>query len=599
MNISFLKISDKTKQYALYLYAALLLFSIAVLPLSGNSLVHRPAFPINILYITSGIFLLFFIKDFYRDEFVAIKKVFIFFGIVLVAGLVSAYFAMGALETIQNVRRLAFDGFFILIAYLLLKRLNDKAFVVFCVALLVVIFIQPLATMLDWLLYWDLEKGVLNYRATGFHNPLPLVYSVVLMLSFSMAVAMLWDRRFWWLGAVLCVVSILGIVANGSRSVFIAAFVAFVIPFIYFPYRHKIKILVGVSIAAVALIVGVYIFSAKWDERFNFNKMVNNFSLVWSYAPAEMGRFDELCAPSFLYQDDMVHWRTEPKFSALTKTALQKHWLLTSRYKYSEPLIEHYKKIYAYSEPSTKDYRQIYKKQYLNIFKSFDDNFLNSNKISNYRIGYLECSLYSFPQDENMRWEHSSLNRLGMSKSTLLAILDNPLRPNGLGFLGYTYNIQNVFSRDHINHNYILSFPGRHLGYSHTHNQILSFIFELGIIGFLGLVLFVYSIFAAPKNARNVLKETHAESKNAKFTQTESIKIDSVDSVASTFCNQKTKYQLAHIIYRGLKIFIITLSVGLLFDCMLWRWSQTFTFLMFGVALACKDYLFGLTKLKI
>ena len=104
------------------------------------------------------------------------------------------------------------------------------------------------------------------------------------------------------------------------------------------------------------------------------------------------------------------------------------------------------------------------------------------------------CMKSSFPKDSHIQWEHSSLSRIAMSKSTVLAILDNPLRPNGFGLTLFGKNIVRIFGQDSEALPYFISIQpdGSILPYYWTnHNGILYLWFELGAIGF-GLVVWLH-----------------------------------------------------------------------------------------------------------
>lgn len=103
------------------------------------------------------------------------------------------------------------------------------------------------------------------------------------------------------------------------------------------------------------------------------------------------------------------------------------------------------------------------------------------------------CMPESFPRDPSLIWEHSSLNRLAMSKATWLGILDNPLRPNGFGLGLFAKNIVRIFgSGEQIPYYIHRHDDGSVLPFYWTnHNGILYLWFELGIVGF-GLIVWLH-----------------------------------------------------------------------------------------------------------
>ncbi|SQB97502.1 glycosyltransferase [Helicobacter fennelliae] len=465
MNVS------KAKYYCLIISAVLLACCIALLPLSLSYISLKPL--IQMLYIALGLFLISHIKDIDFREFKAIWFPLACVIVVIIVAYISLHWAYDVKATKDNIRHYLLEpSLFMIVAYLIMKRLDSKGFKIFFTFLCIGIFIQPLATIYSWFVNGG---GHLGYRATGFGNPQELVYSFVLLLAFSLSLAFVWGDKFTTklkgfkiLGIILCIISILGICANNSRGTFIAALVALIAPFFILHFRHRIKLLASLIVLLCVFGGGIYHLSAKWDDRYNFKKMVDNFSLVWSYAPAEMGRFDKLCFGTFV-----------------------------------------------------------------------------------------TCSNYSGKKpDPNLSWESSSLNRIAMNKSTLLAIAQNPFRPNGFGFLEYYKNIQAVFPRDSLNHPYVLSIPPLlPEGYWHPHNQILSLLFELGIIGFVAIGLFCIYL---------LIPLTNLSHKSA----------------------YKRPQDLKSLLYFGLSIFLITLSVAMLTDCLVWRWNNLYLFLLFGILLA-------------
>ena len=98
-----------------------------------------------------------------------------------------------------------------------------------------------------------------------------------------------------------------------------------------------------------------------------------------------------------------------------------------------------------------------------------------------------KCMPQSFPRDPETAWEHSSLNRLSMAKSTWLGILDNPLRPNGFGLGLFAKNIVHIFGQESEQIPYYIQRQddGTILPYYWTnHHGLLYLWFELGGIGF-------------------------------------------------------------------------------------------------------------------
>lgn len=115
-----------------------------------------------------------------------------------------------------------------------------------------------------------------------------------------------------------------------------------------------------------------------------------------------------------------------------------------------------------------------------------------------------QCSVHSLDKQADITMEYSALDRISKLKSTLLAIADNPLRPNGYHFQQFPFNIQQIFPLDSINHPFSLTpyedtFISAH---AHNHNYPSSIFFELGLVGFIGFSLFVGYFFYALYKAK-------------------------------------------------------------------------------------------------
>lgn len=102
-------------------------------------------------------------------------------------------------------------------------------------------------------------------------------------------------------------------------------------------------------------------------------------------------------------------------------------------------------------------------------------------------------------------WEHSSLARMAMSKSTFLAFLDEPFTPHlmfifDIGkYLYQYYQIYNPQNRVYVSINENMN------GYNSPHNFAVSLLFCYGIIGFLAIIFFLAFIF---KNSYSSIAKT-------------------------------------------------------------------------------------------
>lgn len=166
-----------------------------------------------------------------------------------------------------------------------------------------------------------------------------------------------------------------------------------------------------------------------------------------------------------------------------------------------------------------------------------------------------QCSVHSLDKQADITMEYSALDRISKLKSTLLAIADNPLRPNGYHFHQFPFNIQQIFPLDSINHPFSLTpyedtFISAH---AHNHNYPSSIFFELGLVGFIGFSLFVGYFFYALYKA----------------------KIDFRSNV-----------NIQQLFMGSIGLALLGLVVANVFDCFPVRDGQLFLFVLLGVFLA-------------
>lgn len=532
------------RSYCLLLCIGLVLAALSVLPLSHSLIPIKSSFAINLLYVASGVFVLAFWRDFaaLRIHFWLLGA----FALVLALGALSSLYSANSYESLQNVRRLAFDGLFMVIVYLALKKVDSKGFLLFFLLWLAVVFIQPVATIVDFAIDYANGDISVNTRATGFGNDQPLVYSFILLLAVALSIAMMWltrgKARFY--SVALFSIALLAILANNSRLVFVAVFVALLLPFLLFGFAYKKWILGFVGVLAIGFVAVVYVASAQWNERYNFHKMANNLSYVLSFEPAAMGRFDRACAVEVIFYNKAFDFTKPLAFHAYNHDSL-----FFTKYSTIPALIKEFGVLESSADFTIKG-------AYLRASRFY---------------GWLLCSRFSFPKDESFSWEHSSLARLSMGKSAWQAIWQNPLRPNGFGFLGYVDNLEQIFPRDSLHHSYVLSLADRPKGYPHPHNQLLSLAFELSIVGLLAIGGFCYMVFF-----RDIRQLVAKVQESSPCGQTQSL--------------AQKSYGIVCI---GGVVFIVALSVAMIFDCLLWRWNTTYLFLLFGIVLAAKDGLLG------
>lgn len=121
---------------------------------------------------------------------------------------------------------------------------------------------------------------------------------------------------------------------------------------------------------------------------------------------------------------------------------------------------------------------------------------------------WLECTEESLRERSDISIEHSTLSRLNMTKSTLLAFLDSPLMPRVPDVLQTGEYIYKYYQQHNPqNGSYIKSMErgkrGTMLYYNHTHNFIAGLLLCYGIVGFGAIIVSMcYLLFIAYKATR-------------------------------------------------------------------------------------------------
>lgn len=165
---------------------------------------------------------------------------------------------------------------------------------------------------------------------------------------------------------------------------------------------------------------------------------------------------------------------------------------------------------------------------------------------------YTICHSDSLISDSNLMWEFSSLDRISKLKSTLLAIRDNPLRPNGYHFQQFPFNIKHIFGLDSAFCSFSLKkyndafIPSG----AHNHNYIASIFFELGLFGFIGFVGFSLCFPVILYKQKIALKGTN---------------------------------NINEILISGIGIGTLGLMVANMFDCIPVRDGQLTLFILYGI----------------
>lgn len=92
----------------------------------------------------------------------------------------------------------------------------------------------------------------------------------------------------------------------------------------------------------------------------------------------------------------------------------------------------------------------------------------------------------------DIQWEHSSLSRITMTKSTLLAFLDSPFKPHTINIFdigSYLYSYYNLYN--HQNRVYIDDKYHKVNGYNSPHNFAVSLLFAYGLFWFISIITFL------------------------------------------------------------------------------------------------------------
>lgn len=111
-------------------------------------------------------------------------------------------------------------------------------------------------------------------------------------------------------------------------------------------------------------------------------------------------------------------------------------------------------------------------------------------------IYYVDCYEESLKNGRSqIQWEHSSLSRIAMSKSTFLAFLDNPFFPKTIDVFETGYYLYKYYNNtNHQNRAYIKNLEHNVNGYNHPHNYAISLLFAYGLFGFASILVFIIYI---------------------------------------------------------------------------------------------------------
>ncbi|PAF54457.1 hypothetical protein BKH42_00660 [Helicobacter sp. 13S00482-2] len=270
-----------------------------------------------------------FIKEFYPIKLWILSHI----GVIVVA-LASMYFAFDAKATFRAVSIFLIAPLFLaLMFYFVMKNLTQKAleFLFFCFSF--VVFLQPLSTIFH---YATNSSTPTIERFVGFGDMPIIPYGLFLILAFALSLVMIVYFRARWrfLGVLLLLVSLFAMYANGTRAFIFSVVAMLLVSLILFRHILKKSLLCLVFGGIVLVSVGGYFGSPHLGERLDFRKMIEHIGIVWSYAPAEMGRFDVFCFNNLTsykcskFSGDKLDSRFNFEINALDRISLLKATLI-------------------------------------------------------------------------------------------------------------------------------------------------------------------------------------------------------------------------------------------------------------------------------
>lgn len=487
------------KNYSLYAYSLVLGFLCIKIGLGLGI-----AGSVNIIFLLSAIILCIFYKNIpFLAYLMRVKLHILLYLIVIFLALLSLKYTADTKESFRLIRT---DLIFVMIvfisSYIIFSLMSKPMLKSFIYAFGISLIVINIFMLIHYIELYNTSKAsrpdiaFFDIRASASWTNLIIPFANWHLIAFSFFLSISIFIRGWGyklLFISLMLVSIICIAMSGTRTFAICIMIIILSLFLILRYRYKKTITLFAFICLCAISFVVINYSSNWNVlqgRFDIKNMINNFSIVWSKPPSMMGQFD-----------------------------------------------------------------------------------VNCNSVI--------CHPNSLNKSSTLKQDQSSLIRLSLFKSATLAIMQNPLRPNGYGHNLFSKNLESrFFSPFDINYPYfyvitqqsdissrdeafkksarqynlksgnILSIPSTMM---HVHNQLLSFIFELGIIGFIAICLFaIFQFIIAYKNFIFFLNK------------------DMFFSSFSLF----------------MMLYIIGNTIGMLFDIMLYREGIVQLFILFAFNLA-------------
>lgn len=314
-------LSCACKTTALYVSLVLVVASVAILPFSYSFVSIK--LPVNLLFIALGVFALGFWRE-YRGLMRALGGIWfalVCLLVVIIMAYISLFFAVDSKATLQAIRQYLLEpSLFLVLAFFIATRLDERGLRLLLLGLCLALSYHPIATIWDFFASAQFRENGFAimgyYRAMThlFHTPDATLYAFWLALGFCIALAFMVYAK--GLGKILAFIALAVIffssLANGSRFLVLTCCFCLLLPFILLSYKHKAKILLSVGALVCIASFGVYFFSDKLNPRFNIKNMIDNFRVVWSYYPAEMGRFSPDC---YTYLDCSTYSKQEDENS--------------------------------------------------------------------------------------------------------------------------------------------------------------------------------------------------------------------------------------------------------------------------------------------
>lgn len=217
--------------------------------------------------------------------------IFVNLGILSMA-FISLFFCFDILQTLKAIVFFLIIPLFIFLCFFLVFKRSDSKIQKTGLTLIFSVFIlHTICTIMVFFLY---EKS----RSVGLGDNLVIPYTLFLLLPFSLSLSFFAYSRFKFFAISLFFLSLFALYTNGTRASILSVGLM-LISFVFYPtYKHK-KIFTVIFLFLTIIFGYIFIeWSDQLKARFNFKHMIEKLDIVWSYSPAEMGRFDTKCFDS-------------------------------------------------------------------------------------------------------------------------------------------------------------------------------------------------------------------------------------------------------------------------------------------------------------